>query len=101
MLQQEQWYADNPESENIGLSLASDTQAFAGHLGKARRTYPKICRSPMRADSKENGAIWWENAALREAAFGNFREARQAATTGLKLTAPAKELQSRLRWLMP
>jgi hypothetical protein len=29
--------------------------------------------------------VWWENAALREAAFGNLAEARQAAAAGLKL----------------
>ena len=36
------------------------------------------------------GAIWWENAALREAAFGNLTEARQAAAAALKL-APASQ----------
>ncbi len=41
--------------------------------------------SAVRADSKENGAIWWENAAIREAAFGNATEAQQAAAEGLKL----------------
>jgi eukaryotic-like serine/threonine-protein kinase len=46
--------------------------------------------SAIQADSKENGAIWWENAALREAAFGNLTEARQAAAAALKL-APASE----------
>jgi tetratricopeptide (TPR) repeat protein len=41
--------------------------------------------SAVRADSKETGAIWWENAALREAAFGNFAEANRAAAEGMKL----------------
>jgi hypothetical protein len=35
--------------------------------------------SAIRADSKEGAAIWQENAALREAAFGEEAEARQAA----------------------
>jgi tetratricopeptide (TPR) repeat protein len=34
MTQQLQWFAGKPE-ENAGLSLASDTEAYAGHLGKA------------------------------------------------------------------
>jgi DNA-binding winged helix-turn-helix (wHTH) protein/Tfp pilus assembly protein PilF len=35
MEEQQQWYAGKPE-ENSGLSLASDTEAYGGHLGKAR-----------------------------------------------------------------
>jgi hypothetical protein len=42
--------------------------------------------SAIHADSKEIGAIWHENAALREAAFGNATEAKQAAAEGLKLS---------------
>jgi eukaryotic-like serine/threonine-protein kinase len=41
--------------------------------------------SAIRADSKENGAICQESAALREAAFGNNAESKQAATDALKL----------------
>jgi hypothetical protein len=44
----------------------------------------------IKSDSKENGAVWWENAALREAAFGNLREARQSAAAGL-LLAPQSQ----------
>jgi tetratricopeptide (TPR) repeat protein len=32
---QQQWFAGRPE-ENVGLSLASDTEAYASHLGNAR-----------------------------------------------------------------
>ncbi len=38
---------------------------------------------------KEDGAVWWENAALREAAFGNYKKARQAAARGLKMAPEA------------
>ena len=37
MADQQQWFAGKPE-ENFGLALASDTEAYAGHLGKARET---------------------------------------------------------------
>ena len=36
MSEQQQWYAGKPEYENFGLALASDTEAYGGHLGKAR-----------------------------------------------------------------
>ncbi len=87
MAEQQQWFASNPGVENLGLSLASDTEAYAGHLGKARELTRRSVDSAIRADSKETAAIWWENAALREAAFGNFAEARQAAAAGLKLVS--------------
>jgi len=90
MAEQQQWFADEPEVENFGLSLAADTEAYAGHLGKARELTKRSVDSAMSADSKENGAIYWENAALREAAFGNLAEARQAAAAGLTL-APASQ----------
>jgi eukaryotic-like serine/threonine-protein kinase len=82
--EQEQWFAGKPE-EHFGLSLSSDTEAYSGHLGKARELTKRAVDSAIRADSKENAAIWHENAALREAAFGNSGDARQAAAEGLKL----------------
>ena len=85
MAEQRQWYAGNP-AENFGLSLASDTEAYAGHLNKARELTKRSVDSAIRTDSKENGAIWLENSALREAAFGNLTETKQAASDGLKLT---------------
>ena len=49
--------------------------------------------SAIRADSKENGAIWLENSALRGAAFGNNPEAKQAAAEGLKLITNSQAVQ--------
>ncbi len=88
--EQQQWFADQPDAEHFGLSLASDTEAYTGHLGKARELTMRSVDSAIRADSKENAAIWQENAALREAAFGNTMEAKRAATEALNL-APASQ----------
>jgi hypothetical protein len=76
--------------ENMGLALASDTEAYAGHLGKARELTKRAVDSAIGADGKENGAIWQANAALREAAYGNAADARQSAAEALKL-APASQ----------
>jgi eukaryotic-like serine/threonine-protein kinase len=81
---EQQWYMGKPE-ENFGFSLASDTEAYAGHLRSARKLTKQSVDSAIRADSKENGAIWQEIAAQREAAFGNPMEARQRAAEGLQL----------------
>jgi eukaryotic-like serine/threonine-protein kinase len=89
MAEQLQWFTGKPE-ENIGLSLASDTEAYAGHLHKATELTKRSIDSAIRADSKETGAMWQEDAAQREAAFGNLVDAKQDAAQGLKLY-PASE----------
>jgi eukaryotic-like serine/threonine-protein kinase len=90
MREQQQWFASKPEAENYGLSLASDTEAFAGHLAKARELTKRAVDTAIRANSKETGAIFQGNAALREAAYGNPSEARRLAAEALKL-APASQ----------
>jgi len=84
MAEQQRWFMGKPE-ENDGLALASDTEAYAGHLRKARELTKQSIDSAIRADSKETGAIWQEIAAQREAVFGNPAEAKQQAADGLKL----------------
>jgi eukaryotic-like serine/threonine-protein kinase len=84
MAEEEKWFSGRPE-ENYGLSLASDTEAYGGHLRKARELTKRSVDSAVRADSKESGAIWNENDAIREAAYGNLAEAKQAAAEGLKI----------------
>lgn len=86
MAEQQQWFAGQHDYENLGLSLASDTEAYRGHLGKARGLTKRSVESAIRADSKEAGAIWHENAALREAVFGNAADAKRSAGEGLKLS---------------
>jgi eukaryotic-like serine/threonine-protein kinase len=90
MSEQQQWFAGKPESETYGLALASDTEAYAGHLGKARELTKRALDSALRTDNKETSAFWQDHAALREAAYGNPAEARHLASQALKL-APASQ----------
>jgi hypothetical protein len=85
MEQEQQWFAAKPSLESFGLSLASDTEAFAGRLTKARELNTRAADSFIRSDSPESAAVQWESDALREAAFGEFSEGRRAADTGLRL----------------
>jgi serine/threonine protein kinase/tetratricopeptide (TPR) repeat protein len=84
MAEQQRWFTSKVE-ENLGLSLASDTEAYAGRLHKARELTNQAVDSAIRADSRETGAIWRGIAAQREAAFGNVGDAKQTAEEGLKL----------------
>ncbi len=56
MAEQQQWFAGKPEESN-GLGLASDTEAYGGHLGKARDLTNRAVDSAKRADDKESGAV--------------------------------------------
>jgi len=88
MADQQHWFADKPAYENFGLALASDTEGYTGHMRKARELTRRAVDSAIRADNRENAAIWQVNAALEQAAYGSDAEARQTAEKALKL-APA------------
>jgi eukaryotic-like serine/threonine-protein kinase len=88
MAEEQRWFADKPDYENVGLALASDSEAYAGHLSKARELTRRAVDSAARIDDKESGAIYLANVALEEAAYGDAAEARNSAADALKL-APA------------
>jgi tetratricopeptide (TPR) repeat protein len=90
MAEQERWFASKTEFENVGLALQSDTEAYAGHLRKAREMTERAVNSAVRADNKENAAVYLAIAAQREAAFGNAAQARHTVVGTLKL-APASQ----------
>jgi len=94
MAEQQQWFASKPEFENFGLALASDTEAYGGHLGKARELTKRAVDSAIRADSKETAAIWQANAAMQQAAYGDATQARQSAAQALKLAPTSQGAES-------
>ena len=101
MAKAQRGFQGKPE-ENLGLSLASDTEAYAGHIHRARELTIQAKDSAIHADSKETAAIWEEIAAQREAAFGNLAEAKKAAAEGLKLapTSPGAAAEGALAFAM-
>jgi eukaryotic-like serine/threonine-protein kinase len=92
MAEERRWFSGRPE-ENFVISLESDTQAYAGHLAKSRELTRQAADSAIRNDSKESAAIWRENAALREAAFGNAAAAKELGSDGLKLYPSSQGVQ--------
>jgi len=94
MAEEQRWFAGKPEFENVGLALASDTEGYGGHLGKARELTKRAVDSAIRADNRENGAIFQAIAAQREAAYGNATEARQTAAKALKLATASLGAES-------
>jgi serine/threonine protein kinase/tetratricopeptide (TPR) repeat protein len=92
MAEQQQWFVGKPE-EAFGLALASDTEAYAGRLLKARELTKRAVDSTIRTDNKEEGAVWQAIGAQRDAAFGNPAEARQSATEALKLAPQSQAVE--------
>jgi eukaryotic-like serine/threonine-protein kinase len=88
MAEQLKWFAGRPGDENSGLSLDSDTQAYGGHIAKARELTRQAADSARRVDDKESGSVYLANLAVEQAAYGFAAEGRQSATEALSL-APA------------
>ena len=98
LTEQQQWFAGKPEYENFGLARASDTEAYGGHLGKARDLTKRAVESAIRADNKENGAIYLAIAAQWQASYGNATEARQSAAEALSSLPLVRASRSKPRW---
>jgi serine/threonine protein kinase len=94
LAEQQNWFAGHPDYESFGLALESDTEAYLGHLAKARELTQRAVDSAIRADSKESGAVWLANAALHQAAYGYTTKSRQSAAEALKLAAASQGVES-------
>ena len=94
MAQQQQWFAGKQHYENIGLALASSTEAYTGHLAKAQELTMRAVDSAVRTDNQEDGAVWQAVAAHRAAAYGNVTVARQLAADALKLAPASQTVES-------
>src|SRR5215831_2592327 len=85
MEEQLAWAAERVGEEDWLLSAESDTEAYFGHLSKARELSKQAVTLGIHADAQETAALWQANAALREAEFGNVNPARQYAQAALAL----------------
>jgi predicted Zn-dependent protease len=84
--------ADEPDMANILFSYQSDTEAFFGHLKKAREFSERAVQSAALNDLKETAAGWQMNGALREAEFGNSARAQEQSTAALT-KSPTRDVQ--------
>ncbi|MGA8540907.1 MAG: protein kinase [Terriglobales bacterium] len=85
--QQKQLASQHPFEHYV---YASDTEAYSGHLGKARELTKEALEVALRIDDKERGAILQAIAAQREAAYGFDAEGRKRAAEALNV-APASQ----------
>ncbi|HLV86649.1 MAG TPA: winged helix-turn-helix domain-containing protein [Candidatus Sulfotelmatobacter sp.] len=102
MADQQWWFASQPVYANYGLSLAANTEAYAGHVKKARDLTRSAAESAIRSDNKENAAMYRASSAVQDAAYGNSAEARASAEEALKLVPenPNVAIQAALAFAM-
>jgi len=94
LAEQEQWFVSKPDYEHYGRALASDAEAYAGHVSKAQELTKQAVDSALRVDNKENGAIWQAISAQWEASYGNPAAARRSAAAALKLAPASRGVKS-------
>jgi eukaryotic-like serine/threonine-protein kinase len=87
MQSQVEWAAGKAQAEDMLLSAESDTEAYYGHMEKARELSQRAVLSARRSNSNEAAALWQANEAVREAEFGNKTQAREAVHKALALSS--------------
>jgi len=93
MAKQAAWFEGKPGRHEIFWGEA-DTEAYGGKLGRARELTRRAVEEAVRADNPEAAAPWREDAALREAAFGNAAEARREAEAGRRLAPDNRDAEA-------
>src|SRR5208337_5076035 len=85
MASQAAWFEGKPDVQHEIIASQADTEAYGGHLARARALTRRAVDSAVGAANLESAAGWRLDAALREAAFGNPTEARRETEAALKL----------------
>jgi tetratricopeptide (TPR) repeat protein len=93
MEEQLTWFEGKPDLEHMSLALQSGTDAYTGHLTKARELTHRAVASAIRADAKESAAMDELDGAWREAAFGNLEDAHQETVAALALAPQSRDVQ--------
>ncbi len=86
-------------SEDALLSSQADTEAYYGRMSRARELSRAAVDTAVGAGAKETAAGWQVTAALREAEFGNFAQAKQDAETAMAL-APTRDVRIAVALIM-
>jgi serine/threonine protein kinase/tetratricopeptide (TPR) repeat protein len=87
MQRQRDWAAGKSGREDVLLSTQSDTEAFSGHLTKARELSRRATESAHNAGEDETAAKRELNDAIREVEFGYPLQARSEVASALGLSS--------------
>jgi tetratricopeptide (TPR) repeat protein len=87
------WSVGKPGGEDDMLALQADTEAYRGHVQKARELSRRAVEVAQNSQLNEPAAIWQGIAALREAMYGNLEEARKGADKVLGIAPNSRDAQ--------
>jgi serine/threonine protein kinase/Tfp pilus assembly protein PilF len=59
MEQEQKWFESHPDDANFGLAMASESQAYAGRLAKARELSRKAADSAVMSTPRKTAAFGW------------------------------------------
>jgi tetratricopeptide (TPR) repeat protein len=101
MAEQQSWFAGHGD-EIYAFELAANTEAYAGHLAKARELTRLAADAAMQEKNMGSAASNAANGALRDAAYGALSEARREAADAVKLAPgdPSVMTQAALAFAM-
>ena len=94
MASQATWFEGKPGLRHEILSGEADTEAYGGHLARARELTRRAVDSAVRANNPKAAAAARLIAALREAALGNTAEARLETKAALRLDPDGRETEA-------
>ena len=89
-----EWSVGKAGGEDAMLALEADTEAYTGHLQKAREISRHAVQAAQAANLAEPAAIWQGLAALREAIYGRIDEARAEADKVLDVAPNSRDAQT-------
>jgi len=92
MQRQVAWSTGKPGAEDQQLSFSSDTEAYFGHLRKARELSRQAADAAKRSEQNETAALWLLNGSLHDVELGDKTRAREQAKAALAL-ASTRDLQ--------
>ena len=101
MQREMEWSVGKPGGEDDMLALQADTEAYVGHVKKARELSRRAVEVAQNAQLAEPAAIWEGIAALREAVYGNTAEARKGRKKSLNSPRAAVTPRSSPFWCWP
>lgn len=88
------WSAGKAGGEDAMLALQADTEAYGGHLQKARELSRRAVDAAQAANLAEPAAIWQGISALRDAVYGKTQEARAGANKVLTIAPNSRDAQT-------
>jgi tetratricopeptide (TPR) repeat protein len=88
------WSVGKVGGEDAMLALQADTEAYTGHLKKARELSRRAVEAAQKAQLAEPAAIWQGIAALRDVIYGDLQEARAGADKALEIAPNSRDVQT-------